>query len=130
MEGLRVDPAVRGRGVATAFQLAELTWAQAQGAAVVRYATGETNEASLRLGARHGFDLAGRWRALRPEEPAGATGEATRAGRPASEEPPVARPAILSRLSAAGVVAGAGAQPRAFCDRLAGDATFRRAGGL
>lgn len=69
MEGLRVDPAIRGHGVATAFQAAELTWAQAQGATVVRYATGETNQASLHLGARHGFAIAGRWRALRPEDP-------------------------------------------------------------
>jgi GNAT superfamily N-acetyltransferase len=68
MEGLRVDPIARGRGVATAFQLAQLTWAQAQGASVVRYATGETNEGSLALGAKHGFVEAGRWRALRPVE--------------------------------------------------------------
>jgi GNAT superfamily N-acetyltransferase len=55
LEGIRVDPAVRGRSVATALQVAELTWAGAQGASLVRYVTGDDNEASHRLGARHGF---------------------------------------------------------------------------
>lgn len=55
LEGIRVDPRVRGMGVATDFQTAELHWAAAFGAAVVRYATGERNEGSHRLGARHGF---------------------------------------------------------------------------
>jgi RimJ/RimL family protein N-acetyltransferase len=55
LEGIRVDPAVRGRSVATALQVAELAWAAALGASVVRYTTGEDNEGSHRLGARHGF---------------------------------------------------------------------------
>jgi GNAT superfamily N-acetyltransferase len=55
LEGIRVDPAVRGRSVATALQVAELAWARAQGASTVRYVTGDENEASHRLGARHGF---------------------------------------------------------------------------
>jgi GNAT superfamily N-acetyltransferase len=55
LEGIRVDPAVRGRSVATALQVAELAWAGAQGASIVRYVTGDDNEASHRLGARHGF---------------------------------------------------------------------------
>ena len=131
MEGLRVDPAVRGRGVATAFQVAELTWAQAQGAAVVRYATGETNEASLRLGARHGFAPAGRWRALRPQEPEGSAAHATapQAAPSAEEATPATRRTILSNLAAAGLVRGAGEAGRRW-DRLAGDATFRRGRGL
>jgi GNAT superfamily N-acetyltransferase len=103
MEGLRVDPAVRGHGVATAFQAAELKWAQAQGAAIVRYTTGETNEASLHLGARHGFAVVGRWRALRPEEPDGTA--ASTAGVPKAAETDPSRAAILERLGAAGLVA-------------------------
>ena len=55
IEGIRVDPALRGRDVATNLQVAELAWAAAQGATVVRYTTGRDNEGSHRLGARHGF---------------------------------------------------------------------------
>lgn len=55
LEGIRVDPAVRGRGVATNLQVAELAWAAAHQARVVRYATGHENEGSHRLGAHHGF---------------------------------------------------------------------------
>ena len=58
-EGMRVDPRARGRSVATTLQVAELHWAAAHGARVVRYTTGESNEGSHRLGARHGFRLAG-----------------------------------------------------------------------
>ncbi len=62
LEGIRVDPRVRGMSVATDFQVAELRWAAAQGARVVRYATGQDNEGSHRLGARHGLSLLGQWR--------------------------------------------------------------------
>ncbi|MBA3307625.1 MAG: GNAT family N-acetyltransferase [Chloroflexi bacterium] len=62
LEGIRVDPRVRGMGVATDFQVAELRWAAAHGVRVVRYATGPDNEGSHRLGARHGFALLGEWR--------------------------------------------------------------------
>lgn len=55
VEGIRVDPAVRGREVATNLQVAELAWAAAHEVRVVRYTTGQDNEASHRLGARHGF---------------------------------------------------------------------------
>jgi hypothetical protein len=55
VEGIRVDPRVRGRDVATNLQLAELAWAAAHDVRVVRYMTGQENEGSLRLGARHGF---------------------------------------------------------------------------
>lgn len=63
LEGVRVDPRVRGMGVATDLQVAELGWAAAQGARVVRYVTGEDNEGSHRLGAKHGFRVvtAFRW---------------------------------------------------------------------
>jgi len=57
LEGIRVDPALRGLDIATDMQVAELHWAAAQDATVTRYATGARNEASHRLGARHGFEL-------------------------------------------------------------------------
>lgn len=126
MEGLRVDPAIRGHGVATAFQAAELSWAQAQGATVVRYTTGETNEASLHLGARHGFVLAGRWRALRPEEPDGTAASSGGVPKAGATLPP--RAVILERLDAAGFVArepaGGRADGAGLWERLATDATF------
>jgi hypothetical protein len=57
LEGIRVDPAVRGMDVASDLQVAELQWAAAQGANVIRYATSARNEGSHRLGARHGIEL-------------------------------------------------------------------------
>jgi GNAT superfamily N-acetyltransferase len=66
LEGIRVDPRVRGRSVATTLQVAELRWAAAQGATVIRYVTGERNEGSLRLGARHGFIALADRRSLGP----------------------------------------------------------------
>ncbi|HEX5451662.1 MAG TPA: GNAT family N-acetyltransferase, partial [Candidatus Limnocylindrales bacterium] len=66
LEGMRVDPAVRGRDVGTSFQAAELAWATAQGATFVRYAAGEDNIGSHRLGARHDFALLSRWLRLAP----------------------------------------------------------------
>src|SRR5687767_12400318 len=57
LEGIRVDPAVRGMDVATDLQVAELAWAAAQNATVLRYATSARNEASHRLGARHGIEM-------------------------------------------------------------------------
>jgi GNAT superfamily N-acetyltransferase len=57
LEGIRVDPRVRGMNVATDLQVAELHVAAKLGANVVRYATGQHNEGSHRLGARHGFDV-------------------------------------------------------------------------
>ncbi len=70
LEGMRVDPGVRGRSVATALQEACLYWAAAQGATVVRYLTGESNEGSHRLGVRHGFRMLQPWRGFSvPDEP-------------------------------------------------------------
>jgi len=57
LEAIRVDPRVRGMDVATDLQVAELHWAAAQGAWIVRYATSQRNLASHRLGARGGFEL-------------------------------------------------------------------------
>jgi GNAT superfamily N-acetyltransferase len=56
LEGIRVDPQVRGMDVATDLQVAELHWAAASGARVIRYATSARNEGSHRLGARGGFE--------------------------------------------------------------------------
>jgi GNAT superfamily N-acetyltransferase len=72
LEGIRVDPRVRGLAVATDLQVAELLWAAVSGASVVRYATSERNEASHRLGGRHGFETVVRirrweWRADRAD---------------------------------------------------------------
>jgi len=53
VEGIRVDPRVRGMGVATDLQVAELHWLAANRTAVTRYATSQRNEGSHRLGARH-----------------------------------------------------------------------------
>lgn len=65
LEGIRVDPRVRGMDVATDLQVAELQWAAAMGARIVRYATSARNEGSHRLGARGGFEqiveLLGTW---------------------------------------------------------------------
>jgi hypothetical protein len=55
-EGIRVDPRVRGMDVATDLQVAEFAWSAANGAHVVRYATGASNEGSHRLGARGGLE--------------------------------------------------------------------------
>jgi GNAT superfamily N-acetyltransferase len=57
LEGIRVDPQLRGQEIASDLQVAELQWAAAQGATVIRYATSARNEGSHRLGARHGIEL-------------------------------------------------------------------------
>jgi GNAT superfamily N-acetyltransferase len=92
LEGIRVDPAVRGRSVATALQVAELAWARAQGASTVRYVTGDDNEASHRLGARHGF------RRLADRRTWGGTRRRERL-----EAGPAAGASASERLAAAGV---------------------------
>lgn len=63
LEGIRVDPRVRGMGVATDLQVSELRWIAAHGARAVRYMTATDNIGSQRLGARHGLLEVGRWRA-------------------------------------------------------------------
>lgn len=86
LEGIRVDPRVRGMNVATDLQVAELHWAGAHRARIIRYFTGEQNEGSHRLGARHGFELLGAWRTYgwkdddpMPEPVAGSIDPASRA---------------------------------------------------
>ena len=95
LEGMRVHRAARGLRVATTLQVALLAWTQAQGARVVRFATGETNEGSRRLGARAGFALVGRWRSYQPAE-----AEAAETKDPAAQSSD--RPA--HRLRAAGLL--------------------------
>jgi hypothetical protein len=64
LEGLRVDPGVRRRSVASSIHVAAIAWARAQGATVVRYATGDENAGSHRIGEQHGMSVLGAWRAL------------------------------------------------------------------
>jgi hypothetical protein len=106
LEGIRVDPRVRGLGVATDMQTAELHWLAAHDPAVIRYATGAQNEGSHRLGARHGIELLARFRtwawhdADQPSDDSRdeATGfdEATRSAATRR------RGALIDRLAAAG----------------------------
>ena len=109
LEGIRVDPAVRGMDVATDMQIAELHWAAAQGANVVRYATSARNEASHRLGARHGFELLFSYRGYWWTDDAGDAGR-----DPSAFDPDVRaaatdlRRSLLAGMAAAGMVAGAG----------------------
>ncbi len=97
LEGLRVDPDVRGRSVATTLQVAELHWAGAYGARVVRYATSETNEGSHRLGARHGFHRIADWRSYGRRDESAAD-QASNAGGPVGDTA-----AVLERLRATGL---------------------------
>lgn len=86
LEGLRVDPGVRTRGVARLLHGASLVWARAQGATSVRYATGQENEGSHRLGARHGFRLLRPWRSYQPPRDAHADDEDEEAHLEAADE--------------------------------------------
>ncbi|HUR17181.1 MAG TPA: GNAT family N-acetyltransferase [Candidatus Limnocylindrales bacterium] len=63
LEGIRVDPRVRGMGVASDLQIAELHWVAGQDAQMLRYATGSNNEGSHRLGARDGIVVVARFHA-------------------------------------------------------------------
>ncbi|MFH0777440.1 MAG: GNAT family N-acetyltransferase [Candidatus Eisenbacteria bacterium] len=58
-EGLRVDPALRGRGIAHFLTRFLLKKAGRHGARVVRYATGERNLASRHIGSVYGFKRLG-----------------------------------------------------------------------
>jgi hypothetical protein len=90
LEGIRVDPALRGHSIATNLQVAELRWAEAQGAHVVRYVTGQDNEGSHRLGARHDFERLADWRSYGP--------------RDETESTPPAWPELTAALRARGLV--------------------------
>ena len=113
LEGIRVDPAVRGRGVATNLQIAELAWAHAHDLRVLRYLTGIGNEGSIKLGAHHGFRLIGDRRFH---------------GRPEAEDRPGDRPAALRALQSAGALLDTDADAAritAAWQIVERDATFR-----
>lgn len=128
LEGIRVDPRVRGMDVGTDLQVAELHWAAPLGS-VVRYATGERNEASHRLGARHGFGLLASFRSYRwsadetdeerrgPESPSGFDDEPRAAATARRQE-------LLSELGAAGLVAPVDETDR-WWQSLSRDPTFQ-----
>ncbi len=54
-EGLRVDPALRRRGIGQAITEHLIEWFRAYGEGFLRLATSSTNEAAHRIAARHGF---------------------------------------------------------------------------
>jgi len=136
LEGIRVDPRVRGMDVATDLQVAELHWAAAQGVGVLRYATGERNEASHRLGARHGFELLAAFRTYwwaepgSPDDDGGHDDEDESGfGEAARRQASALRAATLGRLGEAGLVASA-ADAATWWSRVAVDPTFAAAARL
>jgi hypothetical protein len=120
VEGIRVDPRVRGMDIATDLQAGVLTAAREAGATVVRYVTGQVNEGSLRLGARHGLLPVARLRFHGRER------EDDRAG-------PAGTTAVETALAAAereGVLLRDPAEAGAWFARLATDPTFQAGHGL
>lgn len=116
LEGIRVDPRVRATDVATDLQVAELHWAAANGARIVRYATSARNEGSMRLGARAGFELITRLSAIswEPRVPGEVAANADQAHRePSGFDPQVQtearrrRRALLDKLAERGLIATA-----------------------
>jgi hypothetical protein len=133
LEGIRVDPRVRGLGVATDMQTAELHWLAAHDAAVIRYATGAQNEGSHRLGARHGIELLARFRTWAwhdPDQPADdSRSENTGFDVAARSAATRRRRALIDRLAAAGLsLAAAGAS--SWWQRVSRDPTFDAGGRL
>jgi GNAT superfamily N-acetyltransferase len=110
LEGIRVDPRVRGMGVAADLQIAELHWVAAQNAEMLRYATGAANEASHRLGARNGIVVIARFRAWWWSATGSAEDdddEPSAFDRDVREEATARRQAALEQLAAAGLTVGA-----------------------
>lgn len=120
VEGIRVDPRVRGMDVATDLQAGVLAAAREAGATVVRYVTGQVNEGSLRLGARHGL-LPVAWLRFhgreREDDRVGATGTA-------------AVEAALAAAERDGVLLRDPAEAGPWFARLVADPTFRAGHGL
>lgn len=131
LEGIRVDPRVRGMDIATDLQVVELNAAASLGAKVVRYATGQHNEGSHRLGARHGFSVLASLRTWwsraddDDEEDDDESAYDPQARARATEE----RRRLLAQLSRAGLVVPATGDDRlwATVERSQG---FARAAGL
>jgi hypothetical protein len=125
VEGIRVDPRVRGLGVATDLQTAELHWLAAHQPQVTRYATSARNEGSHRLGARHGFELLTRhvswiWRdPTKADDEPGQTGFDEQTRQAANRR----RRDLLSRLDVDGRILPATATAE-WWSRLDGDARF------
>jgi GNAT superfamily N-acetyltransferase len=132
VEGIRVDPRVRGLGVATDLQTAELHWLTAHEPLITRYATSARNEGSHRLGARHGFELVARfvsWTWRDPARPDDEEREETGFDEPTRQAANRRRRDLLSRLDADGLIlhASAGAE---WWSRLDADARFAAGGRL
>lgn len=62
LEGLRVDPAHRRKGIGEALHDYNIHLARRHGGSVLRYATGEDNQVSRTFGRRTGFALVSRYR--------------------------------------------------------------------
>jgi acetyltransferase (GNAT) family protein len=133
VEGIRVDPRVRGMGVATDLQVAELHWLAVHHPAVTRYATSARNEGSHRLGARHGFDLLARfvsWTWKNPAKPdEDGRDEATGFDEATRQDGNRRRQALLERLARNGLIASA-TDAGALWARLVEDRGFVDGGGL
>ena len=126
LEAIRVDPRVRGLDVATDLQVAELHWAAAQGASIVRYATSRRNEASHRLGRRGGFEtlvsLSSHWWSAtgnRDDDDDGPSGFLPEVEAAATAR----RERLLEALAGEGLVAMPGDSSRLW-SRLADDPSF------
>jgi GNAT superfamily N-acetyltransferase len=120
VEGIRVDPDVRGQDVATDLVRACLELAARQGGRVVRWMTGERNVGSVRLGARLDMHVLGAWRFH------GRTAE--EAQEPASGRERVV--ALLARARERGLVLPPDADAGSWLARLARDPTFQAGHGL
>lgn len=126
LEGIRVDPLVRGMNVAADLQVAELQWVLAQKADVVRYATAADNEGSHRLGARDGITPIAAFRAWWWS----ATGSADDVDEESAYDPEVRatatvkRHALLARAAKSGLVATADVADDLW-RRVSADPTFK-----
>jgi GNAT superfamily N-acetyltransferase len=134
VEGIRVDPRVRGMGVATDLQVAELHWLAANRTAVTRYATSQRNEGSHRLGARHGFELLARfvsWEWKDPSRPEtdDAAGEETGFADATRQDLNRRRGLLLDRLAEAGLIVPV-SEGDAWWRRMQGDARLAASGRL
>lgn len=116
LEGVRVDPRVRGLGVATDLQVAEFRWAASHGARAVRYVTGQDNEGSHRLGAKHGMRVVTAYRWYGWDE------DADGAVRP--------EPTISVGHDIGGLMLKPGTDLAAWWGRVETDPTFRAGAGL
>lgn len=135
LEGIRVDPRVRGMDVATDLQVAELQVAAGLGADIVRYATGQGNEGSHRLGARHGFVLLASFRTWwwsesgDDDETEDEEDDASAFDPDARAEATRKRRRLLAELASAGLVASPDSTAGLWA-RLAKEDTFQRGRGL